>query len=119
LVRKHLRAAWAAFFRDYDLLLCPTAASTAVPHDHKEKWDRSRTIVVNGKPVASTGQMFWVGLAGVAHLPATVAPAGFSTSGLPVGVQIIGPQYGDNTCLTFARLLEQEFQAFVPPKGWE
>lgn len=26
-----------------------------------------------------------------------------------------GPQYGDLTCLGFAKLLEREFQGFVPP----
>lgn len=119
MVRNHLRAAWVEFFRAYDLLLCPAAASAATAHDHKGKWDRDRTIMVNGKRAPSTDQMFWAGLAGVAHLPATVAPAGFTSSGLPVGVQIIGPLYGDNTCLSFARLIEQEFQGFVPPKGWD
>src|SRR4030067_87666 len=51
-------------------------------------------------------------------LPSTVAPAGFTSEGLPVGVQIVGPQYGDHTCIHFARLLEQEFQGFVPPAGF-
>src|SRR5579859_3967352 len=32
--RHHMRLAWAAFFREYDLLLCPTASSAAFPHDH-------------------------------------------------------------------------------------
>jgi amidase len=119
MVRNQLRAAWAMFFRDYDLLLCPVAASAAIPHDHSGKWDRDRTIEVNGRRVASTDQLFWAGLAGVAYLPATVAPAGFTSSGLPIGVQIIGPQYGDNTCLAFAHLIEKEFQPFVRPDGWE
>ena len=119
LVRTHLRAAWASFFGEYDLLLCPTAASPALPHDQSSKIDRFRTIVVNGKRVSATDQWFWTGLAAVAYLPATVAPVGFTSGGLPVGVQIIGPQYGDHTCITFARLLEQEFHGFVPPKGWE
>jgi amidase len=35
-----------------------------------------------------------------------------------VGVQIVGPQFGDLTCLAFAGLLEREFQAFVPPPGY-
>ena len=48
----------------------------------------------------------------------TVAPAGFAKSGLPVGVQIVGPEYGDLTCIEVARLLEQGFQPFVPPKGF-
>jgi amidase len=33
-------------------------------------------------------------------------------------VQIVAPQYGDLTSLTFARLLESEFQGFVPPPGY-
>jgi amidase len=53
------------------------------------------------------------------YLPATVAPAGFTPGGLPVGVQIVGPQYGDRTTIELARLLEREFQAFVPPPGYE
>jgi amidase len=118
-VRTLLRAAWASFFREYDLLLCPTAASPALPHDQSSKIDRFRTIIVNGKRVPAADQWFWAGLAAVAYLPATVAPVGFTSAGLPVGVQIIGPQYGDHTCVAFARLLEQEFQGFVPPRGWD
>jgi amidase len=34
-------------------------------------------------------------------------------------VQIIGPQYGDRTCIAFAKLLELEYQAFMPPPGFE
>jgi len=34
-------------------------------------------------------------------------------------VQIVGPQHGDRTCIDFARLLEEEFQGFVPPPGYE
>ena len=50
---------------------------------------------------------------------ASVAPIGLTPGGLPVGVQIAGPQYGDRTCIAFARLLERGFQAFVPPPGFE
>jgi amidase len=35
-----------------------------------------------------------------------------------VGVQIVGPQYGDLTTLAFSKLLEREFQGFVPPPGY-
>jgi hypothetical protein len=49
----------------------------------------------------------------------SVAPCGFTSGGLPVGVQIVGPQYADRTCIHFARLLEREFQAFVPPPGYD
>jgi amidase len=112
--RQKMRWKWAEFFREHDLLLCPAAASAAFPHDQQgERYER--TIEVNGRRVPTTDQLFWAGYSGMVYLPSTVAPAGFTKSGLPVGVQIVGPQYGDRTCIHLARLLEREFQAFVPP----
>jgi amidase len=116
--RHRIRLNWATFFKDYDLLLCPAASTPACPHDHKgERWER--TIVVNGKPVNAVDQLFWASYASLAYLPASVAPIGFSKEGLPIGVQIIGPQYHDRSCIAFASLLEREFQGFVPPPGYE
>jgi amidase len=115
--RHRMRLAWADFFTTYDLLLCPVAGTAAFPHDQKGE-RHERTIVVNGKRVAVTDHLFWAGYTGAFFLPATAAPCGFTPSGLPVGVQIVGPQYGDLTCLTLARLLEREFQGFVPPPGF-
>jgi len=116
--RLRLRRAWAAFFEDWDVLLCPVGASAAFHHDQKgERWERM--IPVNGKPQPSTTQMFWAGLPGVANLPSTVAPAGLTPGGLPIGVQIIGPQYGDLTCIALAKILEKVHGGFVAPPGYE
>jgi amidase len=116
--RHRLRLKWAAFFKDYDLLLCPVASTAALPHDHAgERWER--TMKVNGKAVPVTDDLFWSGYSCLTYLPATAAPIGFSPTGLPIGVQIVGPQYHDRICIGFAGLLEQEFQAFVPPPGYE
>jgi amidase len=115
--RHRMRLKWAEFFSEYDLLLCPAASSAAFPHDQAgERYQRS--ITVNGKQVPTTDQLFWAGYPAMAYLPSTVAPIGFTSEGLPVGVQIVGPQYGDRTCIAFAKLIEQEFQAFVPPAGY-
>jgi len=112
-----MRLAWAEFFANYDLLLCPAANAAALPHDqHGERHER--TMVVNGRSVPVTDHLFWAGYSGVSYLPSTAAPCGFTTKGLPVGVQIVGPQYGDLTCIVFAKLLEREFQGFVPPPGF-
>jgi amidase len=46
-----------------------------------------------------------------------VAPVGF-VDGLPVGVQIVGPQFGDLSTIAFARMLEREYHGFVAPKGY-
>ncbi len=116
--RHKMRLAWAEFFKEYDLLLCPTATTAAFPHNQKgERWERM--IMVNGNPQPSTTQMFWAGYSCNFYLPSTVAPAGFTTEGLPVGVQIVGPQYGDYTCIYFAQLLEKDFQPFVQAPGFE
>src|SRR5207237_1395165 len=82
---------------EYDLLLCPAAASAATPHDQAGE-RHERTIVVNGEKVPATDQMFWAGYSGAFLLPSTVAPCGLTAAGLPVGVQIVGPQYGDLAC---------------------
>jgi len=115
--RHRMRLAWAEFFESYDLLLCPVAGIAAFPHD-QERERHARTVEVNGAPVPVTDHLFWAGYSGMAFLPSTAAPCGFTPAGLPVGVQIVGPQYGDLTCLSFARLLEREFQAFVPPPAF-
>ncbi len=116
--RHQMRLRWAEFFRQWDLLLCPTAATPAFPHNQQgERWERM--VMVNGKPQPSTTQMFWAGYSGMCYLPSTVAPAGVTSEGLPVGVQIVGPQYGDLTCIAFAQLLEREYQGFVAPAGYD
>lgn len=115
--RHQLRLAWDEFFRDYDLLLCPPLATAAFPHNHQGEAS-SRTLLVNGRERSMWDQLFWAGLAGLFYLPATVAPAALTPGGLPVGVQIIGPQYGDLTTLRLARLLEREHRAFTPPPGY-
>jgi len=115
--RHKMRHKWAEFFKEYDLLLCPAAASAAFPHDHVGE-RHERTIEINGHRVPTTDQLFWAGYSCLTYLPATVAPAGRTKAGLPVGVQIVGPQYGDRTCLQMARLLEREFRAFEPPPAY-
>jgi amidase len=76
-------------------------------------------INVNGKPQPTTTQLFWAGFSNMAYLPSTVAPAGLTPTCLPVGVQIVGPQYGDLTTIGFAKLLESEFGGFVSPTGYD
>ena len=116
------RRVFEAFFKDWDILLCPAAASAAFPHDHaKERWQR--TISVNGKQVPTTDQLFWAGYSGVLLLPSTVGPAGFVNTGtggaaLPVGYQATAASGRDKTAIAFSRLVEREIGGFVPPQGY-
>jgi len=115
--RHRMRLAWDAFFEDYDLVLCPVAVTAAFPHDHKDP-RHERLIVVNNKQVPVVDQIFWAGYSCVTYLPASAAPIGQTSDGLPIGVQIVGPQYGDYDCIQFAKLLDDEYRSFVPPPAY-
>ena len=111
------RAAWSAFFDDYDVVLCPVAASAAFPHDQQRERPERR-IVVNGREEDYNAQLYWAGIASLPNLPGTAAPAGRTPGGLPVGVQIVGPYLEDHTTIECARLLAQVTEGFVPPPGY-
>ena len=115
--RAHFREAWAAFFENYDLLLCPAAASTAFKQD--QRGDRSdRLIPINGKLESVLDQMFWAGISSLAYLPSTVAPAGICSDGLPCGLQIVAPHGCDKHSIAFAAMMERELGGFTPPPGY-
>lgn len=114
--RSKLRYVWRDFFTRFDVLLAPVAATAAYPHDHNPDVD-ARRITVNGKPQAHV-DIVWNGLAALSYLPATAAPIGLTARGLPVGLQIIGPEGEDRTTIEFARLLANEIGGFVPPPGY-
>ena len=104
--RQHLRARWAEFFRDWDVLLCPVMPTSAFSHDHTPFMER--TLEFDGHTIEYGSQVFWAGLTTVAYLPSTVVPVGRTPDGLPVGLQVVAPFLEDRTSLRFARLLEQE-----------
>jgi amidase len=115
--RVRMALAWEAFFTEWDVLLCPAAASPAYPHN--QDIERPfRTITVNGREENYNDQLFWAGISCNVYLPGTVAPAGLSPDGLPVGVQIVGPHLEDRTTIEFARLIADAVGGFVPPPAY-
>ena len=114
--RTHLRWAWHEFFNTHDALIAPIAATPAFEHDH-QRFDK-RTIEVDGVAQPYFQQIFWAGLAICSYLPSTVIPAGSSADGLPIGLQIIGPEFGDLKTIGLAKLLEEAGFAFTPPPGY-
>jgi amidase len=77
-----------------------------------------RTIDIDGRRIRYGLQAVWAGPAALSGLPATAMPIGLGGSGLPVGVQIIGPYLEDRTTLAFAELAEREFGGFRAPPGF-
>lgn len=114
--RTGLRLQWKRFFEDWDIVLCPIVSTTAIPHDHSAKNDR--TITVNGRKTSYLDQLFWAGLATVAYLPSTVFPTGPADDGLPIGLQAISAEFADYTTIEFARLITEEIGGYQPPPGY-
>jgi len=116
--RLQIREKWESFFQDFDVLLMPVTQVTALPHDHS-KPQRDRVMTVNGSSWPYTDQLAWVGLITMAYLPATSAPVGLASNGLPVGVQIVSGYGEDRTTIEFARQMAGVIGGFRPPPGFE
>lgn len=115
--RHRLKCEWNDFFASYDILLCPAACRAASPHDEITP-RHERLAMISGRQQPSTNDLFWAGITSMVFLPSTVAPIGLTSDNLPIGVQIVGPWYGDRSTIAFARWLEQEFYRFTGPEGY-
>jgi amidase len=114
--RTHLRLQWREFFRDWDVVLCPIAATTAFEHQHGAL--RGRKLRVDGAGLPYFQQLFWAGLATCSYLPATVFPTGPGTDGLPIGLQAIGDAYQDLKTIELVRHLAAELGGFRSPPNY-
>ena len=106
-----LRQAVKDYFSQYDIFLCPTVPMPAFPHGQNEFHIEGRTLAGRHTlritlPWDLTGS------------PAVSVPFGFSSDGLPIGVQVVGRHFDELTLLQVARGLEASRpQTQRPPLG--
>jgi amidase len=112
-VRKAMQQQWRDLFREWDVVVCPAEPIPAFPHDHTPR--ETRRIDIDGRDFPLSDRVVWPGVATLPGLPATAVPIARTETGLPIGVQVIGPYLEDRTTLAFARLVEREFGGFVRP----
>ena len=87
------------------MLVCPTALDAAFPHQTGPQEDRVLRVDERSVPyMLNIVYPMWAIFAGQ---PATAFPAGRSSTGMPIGLQAIGPYLEDRTTLRFAQLLER------------
>ncbi len=99
--RTAIHARMAAFFQDYDLLLCPVMQ--VLPYPVEQLW----VDEIAGQKLDT--YIDWISITfaiSITACPALSLPCGFSEDGLPIGLQIVGPPRGEAQVLAAAALLE-------------
>ena len=92
--------AWAAFFDEVDILLCPAVCISPRP------WTELYPTEIDGVPTRS--YYHWLGCAYATTLaghPSVSIPCGHDRAGLPFGLQVVGRRHDDARVLAVAREL--------------
>ncbi|HEX7734052.1 MAG TPA: amidase family protein [Ktedonobacteraceae bacterium] len=87
-----------ALFQEIDVLLLPT--TTDIPPSIE-------AATAGGAQAVAPDNTFFCNYYG---LPALSLPCGFSSNGLPLGFQVVGPRQGENTVLSVAHTFQQATQ---------
>lgn len=105
LARSKQWARLASIFENYDVLVCPTLAVPAILADHKND---DPDFKINGKPVdAYLNWALTYPFNLLSSCPVASVPSGFSSSGVPTGMQIVGKPYDDLSVFRVAREYEK------------
>jgi amidase len=109
-----VRAEWfqavRRFFERYDFMIMPTAQ--VFPFDVDLRWPQE----IAGQRMQTYHE--WMKatlLITLTGSPALAAPAGFGPTGLPMGIQIIGPNHGELACLQLAHAYEKAANLSAQP----
>ena len=91
-----MRRAAPELFARVDLLVTPTLPLLPIPIAEAQDDDAGTALFArNTRPFNAYG------------LPAVSVPCGFSKNGLPIGLQIVGPPWGEESVLRLAHAYEQ------------
>jgi amidase len=115
-IRLAARKLWDGYFKVFDAFVSPTTFVPAFKHDHGPQ--AKRTLLANGTKRDYLDTLCWISPATLTGCPATVAPIGQTRSGLPVGLQIMGPFLEDATPIDIALKLQLVQGGFVAPRGY-
>lgn len=105
-----LRFGVAEYFTKYDIFLCPTVFSPAFPHDQEG-------FTVAGQKLPSRHALRATLPWDLTGSPALSVPFGWSSEGLPIGVQLVGRHFGEATVLKAAVALEDRREVRRPRVG--
>lgn len=99
----------ASFFLGHDLLISPATACRPYAADGSPPRE------IEGRDASQGGAEPFGMLANACWNPAISIPAGFTSDGLPVGLQIVARRHRDDQLLRLARIMEQVAPWPFPP----
>jgi Asp-tRNA(Asn)/Glu-tRNA(Gln) amidotransferase A subunit family amidase len=106
-----VRARSLSQMEQFPILLCPVCAVPAFRH-------REREWPVNGTTVRYLDAMSYSAWFNLLGFPGASVPVGHSPEGLPIGVQIVGRAWEDESVLAVAAAVEREHGFKEPPMEW-
>jgi aspartyl-tRNA(Asn)/glutamyl-tRNA(Gln) amidotransferase subunit A len=107
LARTILGRRMGEFHQTYDLLLTPMMPITALPVGHDLTDPATERNWIDWSPFSYPFNM--------TRQPAASVPCGVTSTGLPYGLQIVGPLYAEHRILQAARAFEQTQPVRRPP----
>lgn len=95
-------------FRKIDILITPTLACPAFELGKSQiNMETMKTnIIIDGKNVSSTGWLPFTYPFNASGHPAASIPCGWSSNGLPIGMQIVGKRFDELTILQVSKAFE-------------
>jgi len=109
--RDALRTKFLAKMEQFPILICPVCAVPAFRHGERE-W------IIQGQKVEYLQAMAYSQWFNLLGNPAAVVPVGQSPEGLPIGIQIVGRPWEEESVLAVAAAIEEACGGFRPPPGF-
>ncbi len=106
-VRTRIKQDFDAVFQDVDVLLTPTTPSPAFAMGEK-----------SGDPLEMYLNDIFTVTVNMAGLPGISVPAGQSSTGLPLGLQLIGKPFDEGTLFKTAKVIEEAAGDLPEPEKW-
>lgn len=98
--RDRQRAELLKWMETTPIFVCPVGATPAYKHD-------TLKLAVNGRTIGTFRAFSYSQAFNVFDLPVVTIPVGKSKEGLPIGVQIVGRPFAEETVLLVAELIER------------
>jgi amidase len=107
--RDRLRRRLVAWMKDFPLIVAPVGGIPAYEHGKRE-------VEIEGRSISTFKTFSYSRAYNVFGLPSVCVPAGLSSEGLPLGVQIVGRPFAETHVLAAARIVEKALGGWRMPQ---